>query len=641
MSASAGLAAAAYEGLADAAPGEDAGAQAAIVIAGQEPGAREILHRELSKRYGADYQILACGRPGELAAWMRDLRTAGLPVALVIAGVGGQDPDGIEVLAAVRAIDPTALRVAAVGWGDWDSRRSVFDAVTTGTVDHWVTRPVQTPDEEFHRSITEFLREWGSQRGGGFEPVQVIGQRWSARSQELRDLFARHRIPAGFYDAASGPARQLLGELGLACPDLPVVALRFEAGRPALVNPTNAEIADAFGVMTPIAPGAVFDVAVVGAGPAGLAAAVGASSEGLRTVVLEHEAIGGQAGTSSMIRNYPGFAQGISGARLAQETWRQAWTFGTTFVYMRQAQALSGGDGHYRLRLSDGRVLTSRTVIIAAGATYQRLGIPALEDLQGRGVFYGAATSEAPAMRGKTVFVAGGGNSAGQAALHLAKWARQVTILVRAPSLAATMSDYLIRQIGATPNIDVRYRVQVTGGTGDGTGHLESLVLAGTASGARRTVPADALFVLIGAQPRTDWLGQAVARDRRGFILTGPDLPAGTRWPPGRPPLPLETSLPGVFAAGDVRRGSVNRVASAVGEGAATIPLVHRYLARAGDPPPAGTPATGTRGSSNNGTASGDSAVRTAGLPALVVRMWVGTGVHGPVDQARRGALSG
>jgi len=602
MSASAGAAAAADEGLAAAVRGDTAGAQAAIVIACRSPGAREILRRELSKRYSADYQILTCGRPAELAAWMRDLRTAGLPVALVIGGVGGQDPDGIEVLAAVRAVEPTALRVAAVRWGDWPSVRSVFDAVTAGTVDHWVNHPVQAPDEEFHRAVTEFLREWSGQRGGGFEPVQVIGQRWSARSQELRDLLSRHRIPAGFYDAASGPARQMLLELGLASADLPVVALRFAGRRPALVNPSNAEIADAFGVMTPNAPGEVFDVAVVGAGPAGLAAAVGASSEGLRTMVLEHEAVGGQAGTSSMIRNYPGFSQGISGAMLAQETWRQAWAFGTTFLYMRQAQSLLGSDGHHRLALSDGSVLTARTVIIATGAAYQRLGIPALEDLQGRGVFYGAAASEAPAMRGKTVFVTGGGNSAGQAALHLAKWAEKVTVLVRAQSLADTMSDYLIRQIGAAPNIDVCYRVQVAGGTGAGTGHLQSLVLADTASGTRRNAPADALFVLIGSQPRTQWLGEAVARDRRGFILTGPDLPAGTRWPPGRPPLPLETSLPGVFAAGDVRRGSVNRVASAVGEGAATIPLVHRYLARPParrrpvTPSPAGTPATGTPG---------------------------------------------
>ena len=512
---------------------------------------------------------------------MRDLRAAGLPVALVIGGVGGQDRDGIEVLAAVRAIDPAALRVAAVGWGDWESVRSVFDAVTLGTVDHWVNRPVRAPAEEFHRSITEFLREWGIQRGGGFEPVQVIGERWSARSQELRDLFARHRVPAGFYDAASGHGGQMLRDLGLEPTELPVVVLRFAAQQSTLVNPSNLEIADAFGVMTPISPGEVFDVAVVGAGPAGLAAAVGASSEGLRTVVVEHEAVGGQAGTSSMIRNYPGFSQGIRGALLAQEAWQQAWTFGTTFVYMRQAQGLTRNDGHYRLRLSDGRTLTARAVIIATGAAYRRLCIPALEDLQGRGVFYGAATSEAPAMRGRNVFVAGGGNSAGQAALHLAKWARQVTILVRAPSLAAGMSDYLIRQIGATPNVDVCYHVQVAGGSG--TSHLHSLVLQDTDSGARRTVPADALFVLIGAQPRTQWLGEAVARDRWGFIRTGPELPAGTHadWAAGRPPLPLETSLPGVFAAGDVRRGSVKRVASAVGEGAATIPLVHRYLARA------------------------------------------------------------
>ena len=359
MTAPAGVAAAAYEGPATAVRGENAGAQAAIVIVCREPGARESLHRELSKRYGADYQIVACARPAELAPWMRDLRKAGLPVALVIGGVGARDRDGIEVLAAIRRIDPTALRVAAVSWGDWKSVRSVFDAVTVGTIDHWVWRPVQTPDEEFHRSVTEFLREWSSQRGGGFEPVQVIGERWSARSQELRDLFARHRVPAGFYDATSGRGRQMLGELGLESPDLPVVVLRFGAGRPALVNPSNAEIADAFGLMTPISPGEVFDVAVIGAGPAGLAAAVYASSEGLRTVIVEHEAIGGQAGTSSMIRNYPGFSQGVSGARLAQETWRRAWTFGTTFLYMRQAEHLSAKDGYHRLRLSDGGILTA------------------------------------------------------------------------------------------------------------------------------------------------------------------------------------------------------------------------------------------------------------------------------------------
>jgi thioredoxin reductase (NADPH) len=599
MSTSADTAAAADERPDPASRGEAAVARAAIVLVSREPGPREILHRELFRRYGTDYQVLACDQPTELAPRVRDLGAAGLPVALVIGGVGGQDRDGIDVLSAVRSVDPTALRVAAVRWGDWDSLRSVFDAVTVGTVDQWVTLPVQASDEEFHQSISEFLREWSSQRGGGFEPARVIGQRWSARSQELRDLFARHRVPAGFYDATSERGRQLMGELGLQPKDLPAVALRFGGQRPVLVNPSNAEIADAFGIMTPISPEEVFDVAVVGAGPAGLAAAVGASSEGLRTVVIEHEAVGGQAGTSSMIRNYPGFSQGISGARLAQETWWQAWAFGTTFVYMRQVRALSGQDGRYRLLLSDGAVLTTRTVIIATGATYRRLGIPAMEELQGRGVFYGAAVSEAPAMAGRTVFVAGGGNSAGQAALHLAKWARQVTVLVRAPSLAAGMSDYLIRQLDAAPNVQVCYRVRVDGGTETGTGHLQSLVLVDIDSGDTSTVPADALFVLIGAQPRTDWLGDAVARDRWGFILTGPDLPADTHLHPGRPPLPLETRLPGVFAAGDARHGSVKRVASAVGEGAAAIPLVHRYLARPQasrrpvTPEPASAPATG------------------------------------------------
>jgi thioredoxin reductase len=577
MTASAGVATGAHQELGTAVLDETAGAQAAIVIVGREPRARKIIYQELLKRYGADYQIVVCDRPAELAPWMRDLRAAGLPVALVIGAVGAQDPEGIEVLAAIRPIDPTALRVAAVRWGDWESTRSIFDAVTLGKIDHWVTGPVQIPAEEFHRSITEFLRDWSSRRGG-FEAVRVIGEQWSPRSQELRDLFSRYRVPAGFYDVNSERSRQMLRELGLERPELPVVALRFGAERPTLINPSNVEIADAFGVMTPISPGEVFDVAVAGAGPAALAAAVGASSEGLRTVVVEHEAIGGQAGTSSMIRNYPGFSQGISGARLAQETWQQAWSFGTTFLFMRQAESLSRKDGHYRLRLSDGGVLTSRTVIIATGVTYRRLGIPRLEDLLGRGVFYGAAASEAPAMHGRNVFVAGAGNSAGQAALYLAKWAEKVTVLVRAQSLADSMSDYLIREIDATPNVDVRYRVRVADGTG--TTHLESLVLADTANGARRSVPADALFVLIGSQPRTQWLGESVARDQWGFILTGPDLPASTghRWPPGRPPLPLETSLPGVFSAGDVRAGSVKRVASAVGEGAATIPLVHRYL---------------------------------------------------------------
>jgi len=279
-----------------------------------------------------------------------------------------------------------------------------------------------------------------------------------------------------------------------------------------------------------------------------------------------------------MIRNYPGFAQGVSGAKLAFEAYVQAWFFGTTFVFMRQLEGLSRENGNYRLRLSDGGTLTSRAVVVTTGATYRRLGVPGLEDLHGRGVFYGTGVSEAPAMHGQKVFVLGGGNSAGQAALHLAKWAGQVTILVRSQSLADGMSDYLIREIDAAPNVDVGHGVQVAGGTG--TGHLESLVLEDTETRARRSVPADSLFVLIGSEPRTGWLGEDLARDQWGFILTGQDVldDPGARWHAARPPLLLETSLPGVFAAGDVRHGTIKRVASAVGEGAITIPLVHRYL---------------------------------------------------------------
>jgi len=555
--------------------------RAAIVIVGRDVSDREALSRELSGRYGVDYRIVVCDEPAELDSLTRKLLQAGTPIALVIGGVGETDPDGIEVLAQIRAVDPTVLRVAAVRWGEWDAARPIFDAITLDRLDHWVMLPVQNPDEEFHQWITQFLGEWNSEREGGFEAVQLIGERWSARSQELRDAFSRNGIPTGFYDVDTERGRQLRREFRADSAELPVVVIRYGGQRTALANPSNLEIAEAFGLMKPIPAEEVFDVAVVGAGPAGLAAAVNAASEGLRTVVIEPEAIGGQAGTTSMIRNYPGYAQGISGSKLAFQAYQQAWFFGATFVFTRQPEELVREDDRYRLRLSDGGTLTARTVVIATGAAYRRLGVPSLEDLHGRGVFYGAGVSEAPAMRGQKVFVVGGGNSAGQAAMHLAKWADRVTVLVRSQSLADSMSDYLIREIDAAPNIDVVYQVQVAGGAG--TDRLESLVLEDRRTGTRRSVPADALFVLIGSEPQTEWLGASVARDRWGFILTGPvlmDEAEGqeARWRADRPPLPHETSLPGVFAAGDVRRGSVKRVASAVGDGAATIPDVYRYL---------------------------------------------------------------
>jgi thioredoxin reductase len=564
---------------ADPAPaaGETSGT-AAIVVVSRDGAIRQRIHHELAWRYSSDYKIVTCDYPPGLAAQLRALRAARTPAALVVGGVSGQDPDGIEVFAAVRPVEPTALRVAAVRWGDWAAGQPVFDALTLGKVDHMAVGPEGSPDEEFHRSITEFLSEWHSRRGGGFEAVRLIGEQWSARSQELRDYFTRFQIPAGFYDVGTARGREMLDELGLSSPDLPVVVLGFAAQHSTLANPTDLEIAEAFGVLAPVPADDVCDVAVVGAGPAGLAVAVYASSEGLRTVVVESGPYGGQAATSSLIRNYPGFPQGVSGSALTAQTFQQAWSFGTKFLFLREATSLSAHGGHYRLGLSDGNVLPARAVVIATGAAYTELGVPELEDLRGRGVFYGAAVSEAPAMRGQKVFVVGAGNSAGQAAIHLAKWAGQVTVLVRGESLAQSMSDYLIRMIGALPNVDVVYGVQVAGGAG--AGRLESLVLEDRASGQRRDVPADGLFVLIGSQPRTGWLGEAVMRDPEGFILTGPDVleEVATRWPLLRPPSPHEASLPGVFAAGDVRRGSVKRVGSAVGEGAVTIPQVHAFL---------------------------------------------------------------
>jgi thioredoxin reductase (NADPH) len=316
-------------------------------------------------------------------------------------------------------------------------------------------------------------------------------------------------------------------------------------------------------------------VVVVGAGPAGLAAAVYGASEGLRTALLEREAFGGQAGTSSLIRNYLGFPRGISGAELAGRAYEQAWMFGTQFVYGNPATSLATGGDLWVVGLQDGSAVTSRAVVIATGVSYRRLAVPGLESLAGAGVFYGAATTQAQALAGKRAFVVGGGNSAGQAALHLSKYAQQVTILVRSASLAASMSQYLIREIEAAPNIDIRYRTEVAGGGGDG--RLEQLRLRHRDTGDTKTEQADGLFVLIGARPFTDWLPEAVERDQWGFILTGPDL--AERWTLQREPYLLETSAPGVFAAGDVRHGSVKRVASAVGDGSIAIRLAHDYLA--------------------------------------------------------------
>jgi thioredoxin reductase (NADPH) len=483
---------------------------------------------------------------------------------------------GAELLARVGEFHTAAKRLLLVDWKYGPPPEPILQAIALGHIDAYAGRPATVPDEAFHLTVTELLEEWARSNLPRPEVMRVVGEEWSARSHEIRDLLSRNVVPFGFYPAGAGPGKVLLEQAGVTAATLPVVIM-FD-GR-VLENPSNTQLAEAIGIRTSPGPGP-YDVAVIGAGPAGLAAAVYGASEGLSTVVLEPEAIGGQAGTSSRIRNYLGFPTGVSGEDLAVRAYTQAWNFGADYVYGNPATGLRTQGPERVVTVAGGDEVRSRAVIIATGVSYRRLGIPSLDALTGAGVFYGAATSEAKAMKDRQVFVVGGANSAGQAAVYLARYAARVTMLVRGQSLADSMSEYLVKEITSTPNIAVRYNAVVTGG--GGTGRLESLTLLDQASGATQTVPAAAVFVLIGAEPRTQWLPDGIRRDRWGFVVTGPDLMADgyppEGWPLQRLPMLLESSLPGVFAVGDVRCGSVKRVASAVGEGSVAIRLIHDYL---------------------------------------------------------------
>jgi thioredoxin reductase len=551
----------------------------AILVVSRDASTLDLVGSELEKRYGADYRVVRCSDPSGAADAAADLAVDGSDLCMVLAGYSEVDEDGIDLVSRFRAEHPLARRGVVVRWGDFARARAVFDATTLGRIEFFLLNPNGVRDEEFHRGVTETLEEWVSMQGGGFEAVRILGRSDSQRVHELLDAFSRNHIPTGFVEVGSPAGEAMLERLGRRDPDLPVVALQFTDEPVVLEDPTDLDIAEAFGLMNPPAPDEVVDVAIIGSGPAGLAAAVYAASEGLRCVVVERQAVGGQAGTSSMIRNYPGFPRGISGSQLAFGAFRQAWAFGAVFLFMREATGLRAEAGLHVVELSDGTAVRSRTVIVATGVAYRWLGIPELDDLQGRGVFYGAAVTEAPSLRGRAVAVAGGGNSAGQAAVYLARFASSVTIFVRGEGLASTMSDYLVRQIADTPNIAVAPHAEVEGAVvGDA---LQAVRVRDRRTGARREVPVEALFVLIGSEPRTGWLDGAVERDEWGFVLTGPDVPPGDDRDADHgehAPWLLETSRPGVFAVGDVRRGSMKRVASAVGEGAMSIPLVHRFL---------------------------------------------------------------
>ncbi|HYP48490.1 MAG TPA: FAD-dependent oxidoreductase [Thermoleophilaceae bacterium] len=549
-----------------------------IVAVDDDPAALAMVEEHLRRRYSADYEIVCDPSCRQALELLRGLRSEGAPVALVLADLWTSGLTGVQLLARARDIHPHAGRALLIDWGAWGHRPTsdaVVEAMGRGDIDYYIPKPWRVPDEHFHKVVTEFLHEWSRARSTLPREIAVVGDPGQARVHELRSLLARNGMPHEFHATDSERGAGLLDQVGHAGQRAPVVV--FMEGR-ALVDPTSSELAAAYGVSTELAdPDAVFDVVVVGAGPGGLAASVYASSEGLDVLTIERESIGGQAGASSLIRNYLGFARGVSGAELAQRAYQQAWVFGSRFLLMAEVTKLRTEAGHHVLVTAAGVEARARTVVLATGAAYRRIGIPALEERVGSGVYYGASGPEAAAAAGGHAYVLGGGNSAGQAALHLCRYAERVTLLVRADSLAASMSQYLREQLEAAENLDLRLCTEVIDGSGDP--RLETLTLRDRHSGETEVVPASALFVLSGARPNSVWLPDAVARDVFGYVPTDKDILPEHGWPLERAPRMYETTLPNVFAVGDLNQASVARVAAAVGDGSVVIKQVHDALA--------------------------------------------------------------
>jgi thioredoxin reductase (NADPH) len=545
-----------------------------LAIDEDESALRDV-ERELVDRYSRSYQVVCKSSAEGAMAELEALAAAGEDVALVLSAQWLWQTTGSELLGRVRTLHPQAQRGLLVEWGSWGDGRTgeaIFQAMARRQIEYYVIRPSQTPDELFHQSVSTFLLEWAHARRISPHTVHIVGESWTGRAYELREVLGRCAVPHAFLLADSPEGRALVEETG-EDGELPLVVF---PGGTVLADPTDLELASAAGA-TIDPKRREFDVVIVGAGPAGLSAAVYGASEGLRTLVVDDGGIGGQATSSSLIRNYLGFPRGVSGRRLAERAYEQAWVFGAKFAFMHDATDLRCEGDRLHVGLSDGGEVSARAVILATGATYRRLGVEGIEELTGAGVFYGGPASEAPALSGREVFVVGGANSAGQAALHLAEYAERVTLAVRAGSLEKGMSHYLVQQVEGAPNIEVRLGTEIVGGGGDG--RLERLVLRGGEDGATETAAADALFLMIGARPNTDWLPPELARDDGDFIRTGADVEGDGGWPLERAPLSLETSMPGVFAAGDVRHGSMNRVTTAVGEGSIAIRLVHELFA--------------------------------------------------------------
>jgi thioredoxin reductase (NADPH) len=550
---------------------QDETSRAVIITVDDDPGVSRAVARDLRRHYGARYRIVRAESASEGLEALRQMKLRGDVVAVILADYRMPELNGIEFLEQAMDIYPGARRVLLTAYADTGA---AIDAINVVDLDHYLLKPWDPPEEKLYPVVDALLDAWMSSDHRPVPETKVVGHRWSARSSEVREFLARNQVPYRWYQSDEPEGRRLLDAAGADGLSLPVVIT--PDGDP-LIEPTDAELALRVGLATTPSKD-FYDLIVIGGGPAGLGAAVYGASEGLRTVLVERLATGGQAGQSSRIENYLGFPDGVSGAQLTDRARRQATKFGAEVLTTREVVRLEVCGSARRVTFADGTSIDAHTVILATGVSYRRLGAPGLDDLTGRGCYYGSALTEASACLDQDVYVVGGANSAGQAAVYLARHAKSVTILVRGSSLEKSMSYYLIRQIADIPNISVRTCTEVT--EAKGSDHLETLTLRNTATGEAETVPAELLFLFIGAAPLTDWLDGVVERDPQGFVLAGPDL--GTERPRGwdldRMPYHLETSIPGVFVAGDVRSESAKRVASAVGEGALAVMLVHRYL---------------------------------------------------------------
>jgi thioredoxin reductase (NADPH) len=553
----------------------DAGTRrAALLTVDDDPGVSRAIARDLRRRYGERYRVVRAESGQDGLDALREMKLRGDLVAVVLADYRMPNMTGIEFLEQAMDVYPGARRVLLTAYADTGA---AIDAINVVDLDHYLLKPWDPPEEKLYPVVDELLDSWLCSDHRPVPETKVIGHRWSARSSGVREFLARNQVPYRWYQSDQAEGRRLLEAAGHDGLRLPVV---IAPGGEVLLEPSDQDLAVRVGLST--APAEEFyDLVVIGGGPAGLGAAVYGASEGLRTVLVERTATGGQAGQSARIENYLGFPDGVSGAQLTDRARRQATRFGAELLTACEVTALEVNGPARTVRFADGSAVTAQSVLLATGVAYRRLEVPGLAELTGRGVYYGSALTEAAGCDGQDVYIVGGANSAGQAAVHLARHAKSVTLLVRGASLEASMSHYLIQQIAAVPTIEVRTGTSVTAVHGED--HLAGLTLRDAATGSDELVDAQRMFVFIGAAPRTDWLDGTVRRDRHGFVLTGPDLLAGdgqrpAGWQPDRLPYHLETSVPGVFAAGDVRAESAKRVASAVGEGAMAVMLVHRYL---------------------------------------------------------------